>query len=175
MVEFIQFDPNVHMKDYIEMYIEYMTYIFKEIKEHHQIDFLSRVNQTVAEWVNDNLEPYINLKPPKGILIILKVDGEVAGMGTLRRVREKVGEIKRMYNKPKIRRKGYGRLMLNKLMEVGIEMGCTSFLLDTPKFSVAHHLYRSAGFEEIEEYPETEIPLDLRQHWYYMKKKYNVQ
>jgi GNAT superfamily N-acetyltransferase len=171
MAEFVKFDPNVHMDYYVDLYIEYMTYIFKEVKEVHQIDFLSRVNQTVEEWINDNLEPYINLKPPEGILIILKIDGEAVGMGTLRKVRENVGEIKRMYNRPKIRRQGYARQMLNKLMELGKEMGCISFLLDTPKFSVAHYLYRSAGFKEIEEYPETEIPLDLRQHWYYMEKK----
>ena len=33
----------------------------------------------------------------------------------------------------------------------------------------AHALYRSAGFKEIEEYPESEIPEEYRAHWVFME------
>ena len=62
--------------------------------------------------------------------------------------------------------------MLNRLMEAGEEFGYTSLRLDTPRFSrTAQHIYRSAGFDEIEEYPESEIPPMIRQYWLFMEKR----
>jgi ribosomal protein S18 acetylase RimI-like enzyme len=53
-------------------------------------------------------------------------------------------------------------------------LGCTSFLLDTAKFAhAAQHLYKSAGFEEIDPYPESEIDSVMRPYWMYMEKKEN--
>jgi hypothetical protein len=36
--------------------------------------------------------------------------------------------------------------------------------------TAAHHLYRSFGFIERNEYPETDIPAQLRSQWLYMEK-----
>jgi hypothetical protein len=35
----------------------------------------------------------------------------------------------------------------------------------------AHALYRSAGFQKIEPYPESEIPPEFHQHWVFMEKQ----
>jgi len=35
--------------------------------------------------------------------------------------------------------------------------------------AAAHSLYRSVGFQEIEQYPESEIPEEFRQHWIFME------
>ena len=93
-------------------------------------------------------------------------------MGALRKLDGRIGEIKRMYIRPTYRGRGYGKQMLNKLLKVGREFGCSSFVLETSKFmAVAQHIYRSAGFVEREEYPESETPTILRQYQLYMEKK----
>jgi len=44
-------------------------------------------------------------------------------------------------------------------------------LLDSGRFMTnAQNLYRLAGFIEIEEYPESEIPSELRHLWIFMEK-----
>ena len=51
-------------------------------------------------------------------------------------------------------------------------MGYCAMRLDSPRFMVkAHALYRSAGFYEIDEYPEVEIARQYRQHWVFMEKR----
>ena len=93
-------------------------------------------------------------------------------MGALRKLGDEVGEIKRMYTRPSFRGRGYGRRMLNRLLAAGSEFGCSSFLLDSPRWShAAHHIYRSTGFEERGEYPESEVPPIFRSYWLYMEKK----
>jgi len=61
--------------------------------------------------------------------------------------------------------------MLNKLLEAGREFGCSTFVLDTAKFmTAAQHIYRSAGFVEREEYPESEVPATFQPYWLFMEK-----
>lgn len=172
MAEIVPFDPNVHMEDYVQMYIEYITWVNDELVEKYQVDLLSSIGQTASEFVDDNLEPYMSLKPPDGVLYMLEVEGAVAVMGVKQKLREGVGEIKRMYNRPQYRGRGYGRQMLNKLLETGRELGFTTFLLDSPRFAFpAHNLYRSSGFIDRDPYPESGIPSDVRQYWLFMEKK----
>jgi len=66
------------------------------------------------------------LKPPGGILYMLVVEGEVAGMGALRKLSDEVGEVKRMYNRPHYRGRGLGKKMLKRLLDIHgaeIELG----------------------------------------------------
>src|SRR3990172_2139262 len=45
-------------------------------------------------------------------------------------------------------------------------IGYQTLRLDSARFmKTAHALYRSAGFREIESYPESEIPPEFRRHW----------
>ena len=172
MEEFVPFDSNVHMEEFTQMNIEYLTWISNHLDKNYQIDAVSVLGQTIPEWVDDNLEPYISLKPPEGILYILEVDGDVAGMGVLKKLSDGIGEVKRMYNRPQYRGRGYGRQMLNRLLKEGRKFGCPSFRLDTPKWAhAAQHLYRSSGFTEREAYPESEIPPMFQPYWIWMEKK----
>jgi N-acetylglutamate synthase-like GNAT family acetyltransferase len=102
---------------------------------------------------------------------LVELEGVIIGMGALHQIREKTGEIKRMYIRPAYQGKGYGRALLQKLLQKAKEFGYYSIYLDSARFmTTAQHLYRSFGFIECKEYPETEIPPQLRSHWLYMKK-----
>ena len=170
MEEFVPFNKDIHMEEFIQMNVEYLTWVSDQLDENYQLDAASVLGQTIPEWVDDNLEPYISLKPPEGILYILEVDGDIAGMGVLKKLSDGIGEVKRMYNRPQFRRMGYARQMLNKLLEAGREYGFSTSRLDIPKFSVAHHLYKSSGFTEREAYPESEVPPMFQPYWIWMEK-----
>lgn len=126
---------------------------------------------TPPEFVERQLESYVNLKPPEGILYILEVDGEAAGMGAITKYSDDIGEIHRMYNRPQYRGRGYAQQILNRLLEAGREFGYTTFRLATPKFAhAAQHIYRKAGFKDIEEYREISNPIATK-YWIRMEKK----
>jgi len=115
MVEFVPFDLNIHMEEFRQMNIETIQWQTNELMERYQVDMMSFAHQTtVTEWVDDNLEPYLNLIPPEGIVLILEVDGNVAGMIALWSVNDELGEIGRMWIRPKFRGKGYSMSLLNK-------------------------------------------------------------
>jgi GNAT superfamily N-acetyltransferase len=94
----------------------------------------------------------------------------VAGLACMRRIREDIGEIKRMYVRPAFRRKGIGRALVNELLSEARAIGYPRIRLDSTRFMhEAHSLYRSVGFQEIEPYPESEIPEEYWQYWIFME------
>lgn len=157
MVEFVPYDDKIHRSQYLEMNVEYITWIRNEVYNRLGID-LFEGRPSVREYVESVLPEFIEAKPPEGIIYILEVDGKMGGMGALRRLEDGVAEIKRMYVRPEHRGHGYGREMLNKLTEAAEEFGYSTLRLDTGEFmEAALGLYRSAGFKERGPYPGTEL------------------
>ena len=92
-------------------------------------------------------------------------------MGALHQIREKTGEIKRMYIRPAYRGKGYGKALLQQLLQKAKEFGYHSVYLDSGRFmTTARKLYRSFGFVECNKYPETEVPPQFSPQWLFMEK-----
>ena len=68
-----------------------------------------------------------------------------------------IGELKRMFVLPEYQGKGYGRLLLEHAVKYAKAQQYQKICLDTRKqFSVAQHLYRSVGFQEISRYNDNE-------------------
>ncbi len=172
MVEFIRADLAVHRKILVALNEEYLEWLVGQLREHYGIDATDTAGQTVDEYAEKSVDEIAVLAPPEGVFYLLDVDGRVVGMGGLRRVREDVGEIKRMYVKPGFRGAGLGRSLLQKLLTEAREFGFSLILLETGKFmKAAQGLYRSMGFRERPEYPETEVPVELRGVWLFMEKR----
>lgn len=172
MVAFVPFDGSVHREEYRQLNVELITWIADQFTTKYQLDAVSLTGQPILEYVDDHLEDLTRLQPPDGIIYLLVVEGDIAGMGAIRKLSEEIGEIKRMYIRPLYRGRGYGTQMLNNLLEKGREFGCSLVVLETSKFmTVAQHIYRSAGFSEREEYPESETPPILRPYQLFMEKK----
>lgn len=108
--------------------------------------------------------------PPLGRLL-LAFDDDLLGCACLKPLDGDVGEIKRMYVRPRGRRAGVGRRMLDELTAAARSAGYERLRLDSVQFMTeAHALYRSAGFLEIDAYPGSEIPPEFQQHWIFMEK-----
>jgi ribosomal protein S18 acetylase RimI-like enzyme len=102
--------------------------------------------------------------------LILAFDGEHAvGCGALRRIDDRVCEMKRVYLRPSARGRGAGRQLIDELIEMARVIGYDRMRLDTlPSMTRAKAIYRSLGFREIAPYRANPVPgalfleLDLR-------------
>lgn len=96
---------------------------------------------------------------PDGRLFLARNDGAVAGCITLRKIDERVCEMKRLYVRPQYRGNKIGRMLSEKLIDEARSIGYRAMRLDTvPEMTAAIALYRSLGFRKIEPYRYNPIP-----------------
>ncbi len=97
--------------------------------------------------------PPRDLTPPAGVLLLIRVDGEPAGLGGIRHLDTEVAEIKTMYLLPACRGKGIARALLAELEQIARRHGCRAVRLDTSDYLTdAISLYRAAGYREVADY-----------------------
>ncbi|MCW3989819.1 MAG: GNAT family N-acetyltransferase [Candidatus Bathyarchaeota archaeon] len=173
MAEFVKYDPNVHNEEFRQLDTEYLTWQINQVIEKEQINIESQ-HEEIIQAVNRHFNVLASLEPPVGILYLLGVNEEVAGMGGIRKLSDEVARIMWMYIRPIHRGRGYGKQLLNILLENGRNFGYSTFQLAPPKFGhVALSLYRSAGFKEVEDSEgllETLQPL-YKPYYIVMEKK----
>ena len=93
-------------------------------------------------------------------------------MEAFKKLEDEVGEIKRLYIRPEYRGRGFGTEMFKRLIDKGKEFEYSTLRLNSMDFmTTARHVYRSAGFEEIDEYPGSEILEWYRPHCVFTEKK----
>lgn len=173
--QFVQIDLNLHRAQIVDLNVEYMDWATKEILEHDKIDIMAVLNMSTREYVNNTIDQLCSELPPQGIYYLLQAQHKIVGMGGLRQIRAKVGEIKRMYIRPQYRGRGLGKVMLQQLLDKAKEFGYYSVYLDSAQFmKTAHRLYYSLGFVDRAEFAEAETPPPLRAHAIYMEKPYKT-
>jgi len=176
LVKFVPYDETAHRHHFLKLNVEHLNWFVEEAFTRHNIDATALAGPpTIQEYVETHLDDFTSIRPPKGIIYMVETEGNVVGMGALRELEEGIGEIKRMYIRPKYRGRGLGKELLGKLIEKAKEFGYTTLRLDTADFmTVAQNIYRSAGFKEIDEYTGCEIPEWYRPYSKFMEKLLNV-
>lgn len=148
---FVLYNDETHRNKFFELNLEYLRGINELSSTLHGVKV--NPNGTVLEYVESVFPTYAAIAPPEGVICILEVDGEPEGMGVLKKLEDGIGKIKRMYIRPRTRGKGYGKGILNWLEERAREFGFSKLRLDTAEFAeAAVHIYRKAGFKEIQRY-----------------------
>lgn len=171
MIEYIPIDLNIHKSLLLDLNDEYLSWIADEVKKYYNIDLVSLLGTPIRDYAKSSVEDLTSYKPPKGEFYLLKIKDEIIGMGAFRKLKVDIGEIKRMYIKPKFRGKGFGKALLKHLLKMGETFGCSKILLDTGQFMItAQHVYRSEGFKVTAKYPETEVPPKMQPYWLYMER-----
>lgn len=97
--------------------------------------------------------------PPRGRLYLADVDGAIGGCIALRPLGLREGEVcemKRLFVRENFRGMHIGKLLIERLIDDGRQIGYKAMRLDTfpPKMGKAVRLYESYGFREIEPYYE---------------------
>jgi GNAT superfamily N-acetyltransferase len=148
-----------------ELFWEYLEWANSRLNEEFGIDLEIR---TMHEHSMADLEMFL---PPTGCLLLAFEGDQLAGIACMRKIKEDIAEIKRMYVRSAFRGRGIGRQLLECLIEDATAIGYPRIRLDSTRFmKAAHSLYRSAGFQEIDPYPESEIPAEFQEHWVFMEK-----
>lgn len=162
-MELRQADPIDDRNELRALWGSYLHWVNEECRQRWSIQF------PIDEILEQNLTKTSAFEPPRGRLLLAISDSGAVGVGCLKPIRDDTAEIKRMYVRPDMRGTGVGRRLIVELLGAAREAGYRRVLLDSVRFMhAAHGLYRSAGFVEIEPYPESEIPEDFRQHWMFM-------
>ena len=129
---------------------------------HIELDDLSR--PAVHELLREHLAHMYELSPPENVFALdlgrLRTpdisfytaweDNTLIGCGALKELTPTHGEIKSMRTPAKLRGKGAGRAVLERIIQSAQERGYTLLSLETgshPEFTPAHRLYQRFGFE----------------------------
>ena len=91
--------------------------------------------------------------PPGGHLLIALWREQLSGCVALRKLEDRICEMKRLYVKPQFRGKGIFRALAEAIIEKAREIGYFRMCLDTiSSMDRARALYLSLGFKEITPY-----------------------
>jgi DNA-binding MarR family transcriptional regulator/GNAT superfamily N-acetyltransferase len=96
-----------------------------------------------------------DMAPPRGLLLLARLDGEAIGCGVLWHHGGGVADAKRMWVAPEARGLGLGRRLLAELEQHARAAGVRALRLDTNSaLTEAIALYRAAGYEEVPRFNE---------------------
>ena len=167
----LPYDDERHREQYIEMMVEYGSWLDNEVYIHYGVKLIQ--DGDIRGFIERITPSMISLKPPEGIIIILEVDGKAAGMARLDTFEEGIGEIHNIWTIPKHRGKGYATRLMNHIEEKAKEFGLSSLRLDTAKFNTpAQNLYKKIGYKEIDIYREITRNENENIRLYYEEKVY---
>ena len=88
------------------------------------------------------------------VYFVIDSDGEILGGGGVKPLKDfeaDLCEIQKMYFSPKVRGKGYGKLLFGKCIEAAKELGYKQCYLESaPQLKAAIHIYESYGFKHLQ-------------------------
>ncbi len=97
---------------------------------------------------------YESYQNSNDIYYVIDSDGDILGGGGVKPLtgfEDKVCEIQKMYFSPKVRGRGYGKLMFEKCLESAKLLGYKQCYLESAsQLKAAIHIYESYGFKHLE-------------------------
>jgi GNAT superfamily N-acetyltransferase len=170
MIEFKQANIQKDFQHIRDLYVEYLEWVGDNLTRKLGGTF------DVQAKADEDMTHVQMFAAPDGCLLLVYVDSDLAGMGGLRTIGDQIGEIKRMYVRPKFRGQGLGRKLMSGLIDESVKLGHAVLRLDSAWFmETAHAMYRSFGFKDISHYPESEIPNEIGHLWLFMEKDLQAQ
>ena len=169
-IQFIVADTTTHRRELIELNVEYMSWVFDEIEKLFGVPKEVILGVSAEEYVPTVIDKVCGYLPQEGVFYIVMVDGQLAGMGGLRRLREDAAEVKRIYFRPKFRGMNLGDSMFRRLLADATRFGFREAYLDTALFmTFAHRIYEANGFIDCPAYEGVEVPAEFHSRWRFMK------
>ena len=166
MLQIIIASQDQHSELIRELFWEYLQWANAKVEENFGVSF------DIANMLEEDMNTLDKFMPPKGCLLLGYMEDQPMGIACLKSLTDGIGEIKRMYVRPRARQRGLGRALLNQLLQEAHRIGYSKVRLDSARFMAeAHQLYRTSGFREIPAYTGSEIPKEFQSHWVFMERE----
>jgi len=166
MATILQAEIDAHHQPLREIFWEYLVWA------NDMNDQTFGIRLDIAALLERDMATLQKFMPPDGRLLLAQVDSQIAGCVCLKALTPTMGEVKRLYVRPAYRGQGIAKSLITTLLDEARQQGYTIIRLDSARFmTAAHALYRSFGFQDIEPYPESEIPAEYHRFWVFMEKK----
>ena len=121
-----------------------------EIKNLHIIALKSTDAFDKSGSWDDDLNHIEEIYLKDGEFIVELISNKIIAMGAIKKISNRIGEIKRMRVHPDFQRKGFGQLILNKLEKKAKKLGFKRLQLDTTINQVAaQKFYQKNSYIEI--------------------------
>ena len=156
----------------IDLNAEYLEFVFSGVAARFGVTLADIFpGGDIRAYLPAVLPKTLGAGPPESIFYILEQQGAAIGMGGLRRVRDGICEMKRVYIRDAAKGQGLGRALAERLIADARGFGYRTMFLDTaPTLTTAIALYERLGFARIPHYPEVEVPAIMHPNWVFMAK-----
>lgn len=121
--------------------------LFREYSKSIKIDL------SFQNFENELEEIKKQYKKPEGGIVLIKHNLEFVGCTGIRKLKNNIAELKRMYVKPDYQGLGLGKKLLEIAILLAKELNYSKIYLDTlSSMKSAVNIYKAAGFKEIKPY-----------------------
>lgn len=170
-VRFIVADARAHREALTELNVEYVSWVFREVERFSGESLETTIGMPAAEYGPTVIEKLCGQSPPNGVFYLMTVAGRLAGMGGLRALNPRLGEVKRLYVRPEFRGMKLGEQMLERLLADAAAFGYERVCLDSgPFMTSAHRLYERYGFTDRPPYDGVEVSPEFHAGWRFMER-----
>lgn len=151
-MEIRAFDTIDEVASLEEMLSDYIRFVCSDLERTSGISF------DPASLIDSTMGSLDKVVPPMGRTFVASDgNGDRLGMVFLRRSGPEGMEIKRLFVRPEARGTGAGRALVDAAIKEARSAGARTLRLDTTRnLEAAIGLYRSAGFDFCEPYPESD-------------------
>lgn len=170
----ITFEPADAHRDrdvLLDLNIRYFEWMEQCIRRDFGIEVSDLLGGSIPGYVASVLDKLCAAQSPEGVFYIVRRNGEVAGMGGVRKLADGVSEMKRVFVSPDQRGGGLGAITVRRLIADSDAFGYRTMRLDSgPFMASAHRLYEAEGFRDRDAYEGAEVPQELRHNWRFMER-----
>lgn len=156
----------------LDLNTEYLEFVFAGVAARFGVALADLFpGGDIRAYLPAQLPKMLGPGAPESSFYIIEQHGQSIGMGGVRRVRDGVCEMKRVYVRDVAKGQGLGRRLVERLIDDGRRFGYHTMYIDTsPTLETAVGLYERLGFAPIPAYPEVEVAEIMFPHWVFMAR-----